>query len=161
MPTENTGFSIINLTAGGGEVKLIFPEEVNTEDRSNWESVDVANALKPLFFANIEPQKITIDKLCIDNSHSLESVEPVIAKLRNWMRVKERESAPPVLQILTAGWQQRCVLTGMSVKRSFWTNNGICIRAYLNLTFEEYQTSGLQIEPTTRRRSGNSLSGRT
>lgn len=153
-------FSILNLR-DGGEVKLLFPEEINTDDRTNWVSVDVANSLKPLFFANTEPQKITIKNLCIDNTRTNESVEPTIEQLRSWMRPNMRDSSPPPVQILTVGWRQRCVLSGLNVKRSFATRNGIYIRAYLDLTFDELNARGLEIEATTTRRSGNSLSGRT
>lgn len=158
---QETGFSIINLRDGGGEVRLLFPEEIETSDRANWQDADVAGGVKPIFFANSETQKISIRELCIDNTRTNESVEPTIEKLRSWMRPKGRESSPPVLQILTAGWQQRCVLTEMSVKRVFWTTGGICIRAFLTLTFEEIAGSGLQIDATTTRRTGNSISGNT
>lgn len=160
MATQNTAFTILNLR-DGGEIKLLFPQEVNTEDRANWHDVDVAGGVKPLFFANVEPQKITISELCIDNTQTNESVEPTIEKLRSWMRPKERQSSPPVLQILTVGWQQRCVLSGLNVKRSFATKPGVYIRAFLTLTFEEVSNAGLQIDTTTTRRSGNSISGRT
>ena len=157
---QPTGFSIINLR-DGDEVTLLFPEEINTDDRTNWEDADVAGGLKPLFFANVDSQKIMIRELCLDHTRTNESVEPTIEKLRSWMRPSERESSPPPLQVLTAGWKQKCVLTDLSVKRSFWTGNGICIRAYFTFTFAELPGNSLQIDATNTRRSRNSLSGRT
>lgn len=157
---ENTGFSIINLR-DGGEVRLLFPEEITSEDRTSWETADVAGGVKPLSFANSEPQKITINDLCMDNTRTNASTEPDIKTLRSWMRSDERNGSPPALQIVTSGWQQRVVLSELSVKRSFFTKEGVCVRAYLSLTFDEIPANGLAIETTTRRRSGNSLSGRT
>lgn len=157
---ENTGFSIINLR-DGGEVRLLFPEDIKTSDRANWEAADVAGGLKPLVFGNTEPQQINIGELCIDHTRTNRSVEPTIETLREWMRSSERHGSPPDLQIVTTGFQQRCVLSGLEVRRAFFTTEGVCIRAYFNLTFDELKMSGLQIEPTTRRRSGNSLSGNT
>lgn len=158
--TPNTGFTIINLR-DGGEVRLLFPGEINTEDQTNWEAADVAGGLKPLSFGNVEAQKITINDLAIDKTREGASVEPEIETLRKWMRSNEQNGSPPALQIVTVGWQQRCVLSSLNVKRSFFTKEGVCIRAYLSLTFDELRSSGLQIETTTKRRSGNSISGRT
>lgn len=156
---ENTGFSIINLR-DGGEVRLLFPEEVTTDDRANWEAADIAGGVKPLLFGNSEPQQIKINELCLDHTRTNQSVEPIIEDLRSWMRSNERAGSPPPLQIVTAAWQQRGVLSELAVKRAFFTKEGVCIRAYLSLTFEELGST-LQIETTIRRRSGNSLSGRT
>lgn len=160
MANEAGNLTIINLR-DGGSIKLQFPEEIRTEDRTNWESPGVANALKPLLFANVEPQKIDIQDLCIDNTtKSNESVEPTIAKLRSWMRSGER-SSPPVLQLVTVGFQQKVVLTELQARRQFFTAQGVCIRVYLSMTFEELKSSGLQLDVTPQTRSGNSLSGRT
>lgn len=156
---ENTGFSIINLR-DGGEVRLLFPDAITTDDRTNWETADIIGGYKPLSFANIEPQKIKFDDLCVDHTRTNITVEPTIETLREWMRSNERNGSPPPLQIITSAWQQRGVLSELSVKRAFFTKEGVCIRAYLTMTFDELQMSGLQIEPG-RRRSGNSLSGRT
>jgi hypothetical protein len=160
MATDAGNLTIINLR-GGGAVKLQFPEEITSEDRANWNGADVANALKPLLFANVEPQKISISDLCIDNTRTNESVEPQIAKLRSWMRAGERDSSPPPLQIITVGFQQRVVLTELRARRQFFTPVGVCVRVYLTMTFEELQSAGVQMEVTPQRRSGNSLSGRT
>lgn len=158
--TENDGFLIINLREGGS-VKLLFPNEIGTEDKTNWEAADVTGGLKPLSFANSETQKITIQEVAVDNTRTNVSVEPTIEKLRAWMRSSPKTGSPPPLQIITTGWQQRCVLSGLTVKRAFFTKTGICIRAYLSLTFDELQSTGLQVEVTPARRSGNSLSGKT
>lgn len=160
MPEINGNLTIINLR-DGGSLQLQFPEDINSEDRTNWESVDVAGTVKPLFFGNSEPRRYSFDDLCIDNTHSRESVEPVISKLQSWMRADDRNSSPPQLQIVTSGFNQRVVLTELSVRRDFFTPDGICLRVYLGMKFEELFSKGLQIEVTPRRRSGNSLSGRT
>lgn len=157
---ENTGFLIVNLR-DGGEVALLFPDEINTSDRTNWEKGDVAGGLKPLSFGNAEPQTVTINDLCIDHTRTNRSVEPTIETLREWMRAEPGKGSPPDLQLITSGWTQRGILTELSIKRNFFTPEGVCIRAYLSLTFDELPMRGLQIEPTPKRRSGYSLSGRT
>lgn len=160
MSTENGNVTIINLR-DGGSMKFQFPKNIKSDDRTNWESADVANGLKPLFYANSEPQRILFDDLCIDNSHTNESVEPTIIKLRSWMRSDDRNSSPPTLQIVTSGFNQRVVLTELSIKRDFFTPAGICIRVYLSMKFEEIPSNGMGIDVTPQRRSRNSLSGRT
>lgn len=156
----NGTLTIINLRSGES-LKLRFPKEIETSDETNWNDFDVAGGLKPLCFANFEPQQITIDELCLDNSHTLESVEPTIAKIRALMRIKGNESSPPMLQIITAGIQFRAILSDLRVRREFFTPAGVCLRAFLSLTFDEMQSNGLQIDATTQIRSGNSLSGNT
>lgn len=161
--TNDAGKLTIYNLRDGGEVRLHFPEEITTSDRTNWNGADVANALKPLLFANVEPQKISLKDLCIDNTRTNESVEPTIARLRSWMRAGgERESSPPPLQIITVGFQQRVILSELSARRQFFTTEGICIRVYLTMSFEELRGAAItpaQVSP--KRRSGNSLSGRT
>lgn len=161
MANERGNITIINLR-GGGSINLQFPEEIGSEDRANWNGADVANALKPLLFANDEPTKITLQNLVIDNTTTgNQSVEPTIVALRSWMRAAEGESSPPPLQLITAGFQQRVVLSELQARREFFTPAGVCIRVYLTLTFEELKQVGLQLDVTPNRRSGNSLSGRT
>ena len=154
------GFLIINLREGGS-VKLLFPNEISSDDRTNWEAAEVAGGVKPLAFANVEAQKITIEEVTLDNTRTNQSVEPTIEKLRSWMRSSAATGSPPPLQIITTGWQQRCVLSGLTVKRAFFTKPGVCIRAYLSLTFDELQSGGLQADVTPNRRSGHSISGKT
>lgn len=160
MATENGNVTIINLR-DGGSIGFQFPENIKSDDRTNWEPYDVSNGLKPLGYANYEPQRISIDELCIDNSHTNESVEPTITKLRSWMRNDDRNPAPPALQFVTSGFNQRVVLTELTIKRDFFTPAGICIRVYFSMTFEEIRSAGMEIEVTPQRRSRNSLSGRT
>lgn len=142
---QETGFSIINLREAG-EVRLLFPAEIKTDDRANWQAADVSNAVKPIFYANNDGQKISIDELTLDYTRTNASVEDGIETLSSWMRPQIGDAAgapPPPLLILTKGWQARAVLTEMSVKRSFFTKEGICVRAYLSLSFEEIKVARL------------------
>jgi hypothetical protein len=158
MAVEAGSLTIVNLR-DGGSLKLRFPAEINTDDRTNWNSYDVAGGLKPLSFANVEPQNISFDDLVLDNSIIQESVEPTIEKLRGWMRPRsERDGSPPQLQIATVGWSQRAVLTSLQVRREFFTPAGTCIRAYLQISFEEISDPTRGVGGV---RSRNSLSGRT
>jgi hypothetical protein len=141
---QETGFSIINLREAG-EVRLLFPQEIKTDDRSNWQDADVAGGLKPLFFANTEPQRISVDELMIDYTRTNASVEGEIETLRSWMRPQNNQSSPPPLLVLTKDWQARCVLTEMNVKRSFFTKEGVCVRAYLSLSFEEIRVARAEL----------------
>lgn len=136
MAVEAGNLTIINLR-GGGIIKLQFPKEIGTDDRSNYEAADVASDLKPLSFANAEPRRIVLDELVLDNTRTNASVEPTILTLRSWMRPKTGEGSPPELQIVTVDFSQKCVLTELSAKRTFFTKPGVCIRAYLQLSFDE------------------------
>ena len=163
MATENGTIQLINLRQGGA-VKLLFPENINTSDRANWESADVAGGLKPLSFANSEPQKIRFDEILLDNTRTdriNQSVEQTIEKLRTWMRPAQGDGAQAELQIITAGWKQKCVLSSLEVKRGSFTKAGVCLRAYLSLEFDELKDDNRNIGGTNVAvGGGNSISGR-
>jgi hypothetical protein len=156
MALQPGSVTIVNLR-DGGQMKLQFPKEINTEDRANWEAADVASDLKPLSFANNDPQQITLEELVLDKTRTNASVEPEIETLRSWMRAKKGEGSPPELLVATVGWNQKCVLTDLSVRRTFFTPDGVCIRAYLQVVFGELKQSGRSIGNTGVQRG---LSGR-
>ena len=133
--------TIINLTGGGTFVFKRFPAEIGTEDSANWETVEVSGGTKPSFFANNEPQEISIDDVMIDNTDTNQSIEPEIEQLRDLMKPSGSAGAPPALQIMTAGFKQRVVLKSLSATRNFFTPAGVAIRASLRLQFTEIQAS--------------------
>lgn len=145
---------ILNLR-DGGNIKLRFPEQVSSEDAVSYEESDVAGGLAPLSYINSQPQETTLEKLLIGNPVGSDSVEPEIKKLRDWMRPREGEGSPPPLQIVAQDWTMRGVLVRLSTNREFFTPQGVCIRAYLTLTFREIpgltaQTGGKRLGGVAR-----------
>ncbi len=134
---------IINLLTGAKIILPIFPNEIETQDSANWEEIDVTSGLKPLLYANRQPQELSFDAV-IDNTKQGNSVEPEIQKLRECLMssaelngVVGNNNAPPPLQIMTAGFQQRVVLKDLTVNRNFFTTAGVAIRANISLSFWE------------------------
>lgn len=130
-------------------IEIPFPEKITRSNRTNWESADVAFGLKPLSYANREPEEITLENITLDTSATTqESVETVIGKLRDLMKESGGTSdrlPPPPLVVFLADRQFRCVLTEMRISNDFYTKQNVCIRAVLTLTFQE-------LPPLERRR---------
>src|SRR5436309_843824 len=102
MSTAVATFELVNLddpTGAGDFIFYRFPRSIETQDRANYEQLDVAGFLKPLSFANTEPQVIEIPEAWLDQSDVGESVLPDVERLRALMRRAEGEDAPPALML--------------------------------------------------------------
>ena len=131
------GFVTILNLRDGGSIDLRFPEKIRNDDAINYEEQDVAGGVKPLDYANRNPQEIVLDNLVLDNTLTNKSVEPELQKLRKLCETDPKHGDPPPLQLVTAGWDARVRLTNLSVERERHTSSGECLRARLQITFKE------------------------
>ena len=150
MAIETGSLIILNLRDGGA-IRLLFPEQLESEDSANYSAVDISSGLKPLFFENREPGEIKLDDVLLDGTRGYISVEPEIEKLNKLLQPDSQTGAPPPLQIMANSWSRRCVLVTLRVNRTFFTPQGECIRALVSLTLKEIR--GLTV-PTGGRRLG-------
>lgn len=136
--------TIINLLTSARITLPLFPTEIDTQDSANWEEIDVASGVKPVVYGNRQPQEISFEAV-FDNTRTNNSIEPDVQKLRELLMTKvevnavRNSNSPPPVQILTAGFQQRCVLKDLKVTRNFFTKAGVAIRANIGLTFLEFR----------------------
>lgn len=136
----------------------IFPTEIASEDGANWEQQDTMGGVKPLMYANRNPQQITIDELWLDRTETNESVTPDIEDLRSLMReaIYGARTHPPLLLFACGDWKQKCVLQSLSVKRQFFSKDGIPLRAQVSLTLLEVQ----EVERPARSMNTNRIPSR-
>lgn len=140
MSTRLSNLQLFNLDdpLGGGDFEFRrFPREISTDDQTNWEEQDVAGSVKPLLYANVEPQKIEIQEVWLDSATN-ESVLPDIERLRALMR-PGRNGAPPRLQLVCGDWSAVVVLRSLKAERTRFTSANVQTRARLSLTFCEVQ----------------------
>lgn len=131
--------TLLNLIGSEAIEFATFPTQIQTEDGTNWDEIDVASHTKPLVYANRNPQQVTIDDLLLDGKLSNQSVESQIEQLRDLMKEGDN-GMPPPLQVLTEGWSQRVVLKDMRVTREFFKESGAVTRARVSLTLLELQS---------------------
>lgn len=153
---------LINLDdpSGAGDFLFhFFPREISTQDRANYEALDVAGYVKPLSYANTEAQVIEFPEVWLDTTDADEgyvdqafSVLPDIERLRALMRRPalpngELADAPPRLQLIIGDWTPTVVLVEMRADRKRFTSQNIQNRAILSLTFWEVRDAPERTRP--------------
>jgi hypothetical protein len=143
---------LINLSdpSGAGDFRFhFFPAEISTQDKANYESLEVGGFVKPFSYANTEAQVIEFPEVWFDTSDADEgyvdqafSVLPDIERLRALMRRPERAGgeladAPPLLQLVCGDWTPTVVLVEMRTDRKRFNHQNVQNRAKLSLTFWE------------------------
>lgn len=140
MSREIASLFLYNLDdpSGAGDFEFRrFPRQIDTRDQANFEKHDVASFVKPLSYANTEPQVIEIPEAWLDDSDVGASVLPDIERLRALMRRAEGRTAPPTLLLICGEWEATVVLTEMRAERTRFTAENRQTRARLSLTFME------------------------
>lgn len=130
------GIVLVNLEDSESYVFQFFPNKVSTDDQTNWQPQDVMAGVKPLQYANREPQRIEMPDVLLDGSDTGESVEPDIKTLRSLMAEKAGD-VPPTLLYICGRDQRRVVLVGLRIDRELFSQQGEPLRARASLTLLE------------------------
>ncbi len=153
-PQQYAHFTLINLYSTGVFSFQYFPTDVTTEDGANWEAHDVTHGIKPLSYANREPQRITFNAW-LDHSAANESIQPVIDELRLLMSDNGPEGTPAPLLLVCGDWRERVVLERLHVKRTLFNSDNLAIRAEVSLTLAELAEEELRFSPPRLMRRRN------
>ncbi len=130
-----------------------FPRQLDSDDQANWEEIDLAGFVKPLQYANTNPQTIEIPEVWLDSSDSGTSILPDIERLRALMR-PGKNGAPPRLQFVCGDWEAIVVLKSLKTERTRFTSQNVQTRAKLSLTLCEVQGT-LPANQATDRKTPN------
>jgi hypothetical protein len=136
--SNTNGLAIINLATGDAWVFQFFPERISSNDRTNWEPQDVTKGMKPLMYANRDPQRITMTNVLLDSTDTGKSLTKEIEELRLLMSETD-QGAPPTLRLICGDSQQRVVLEELGVEKEMCDRTGKPLRARLSLTFVEHK----------------------
>lgn len=140
MSRAVTSLFLFNLedASGDGDFEFRrFPRSIDSSDKANWEQLDVAGFVKPLSFANGDPQVIEIPEAWLDNTDTGASVLPEVERLRRLMRRAEGQDAPPALRLVCGDWTADVVLVELRAERVRFTGENVQTRAKVSLTFWE------------------------
>src|ERR1051325_2293386 len=132
-------FVLINLEGEGDFFFDLFPREIQTSDRAVWEPQDITIGVKPLFFANRDPKRISIPEVALDRSDELNSIKPDIDALLKLQVEIPRLGRPPALLAMWGEEQVRCVLETVDVKRTWFSAEGDPQRAAVSLQLLQLQ----------------------
>lgn len=118
-----------------------FPAQIRLGSRSNWDPQNTTIGTRPLFYANGDPMKISVDDLIIDEHDSGISIKPTIDLLL-LMKTEEEDGPPPALLAQFGDWTFRCVLESVDVRMIAFNNDGQCTRAEISIELLELQEDG-------------------
>ena len=134
--------ALISLETPDAFIFEMFPtrdQGIQETDHVNWEPQDVSIGVKPLFYANTDPRKISVPEVMIDGSRSGRSINEQIDKLRTLKTEMPGKGAPPALLLVFGDRQQRCVLEEVVIAQTVFTRGGDPSRARVSLQLLELQ----------------------
>jgi hypothetical protein len=114
-------FVLINLEGGESFVFQLFPKDLETTQRANWEQQDTTIGTKPLYYANRDPRRISVPELWLDNTDSNQSLAPDIKSLFALQDETREHGRPPALLAIWGDRQERCVLEEVTVSEKFFS----------------------------------------
>jgi len=132
-------FVLINLEGGESFVFQFFPREIETHGRANWEPQDVTIGKRPIFYANTDGERISIQEVYLDRSDTNESIAPDIKALNALRAEVPGLGRPPALLAAWGDESYRCVLEEVSARRTFFAPGGEPLRASVSLQLIELQ----------------------
>src|SRR6266567_752320 len=99
--------ALISLESAAHFIFELFPAEIQSTDRANWEAQDVTRGTKPLFYSSSEPRRISVPDLVIDGSRDSQTINDQIDALRELKNELPNTGAPPALLYVYGDRQQR------------------------------------------------------
>lgn len=142
MPEPST-FQILDIESDFALEFQFFPEEIVRRTRANWEPQNTTFGTKPLFYANSDPQVISISNAYIDYTHENVSAESDVELLQMQMREVEQGGPPPALLAIYGNTRFRCVLTDLTIRETMFTADaGEPTRLCFDIELMELQEDG-------------------
>lgn len=141
MPEPST-FQLLDIESEFAFEFQFFPEEITHRNRANWEPQNTTIGTKPLFYANSEPEVISITEAYVDYTHERVSIESDFELLKLMMTELEEGGPPPALLAIYGDTQLRCVLTDLSGRKTMFTEEGEPTRLCFDIELMELQPDG-------------------
>jgi phage protein U len=146
MPrVHSDNFVLINLEGGDSFVFDYFPREIQGTDRANWEPQDVTIGMKPLFYANREPRRLSIPELFFNDEDGIGDQIDALRALKDELPKLGR---PPALLAAYGDRQLRCVMEEVSITEGPFRNDGNPRHARVSLQLLELQEEGEAVHST-------------
>lgn len=122
-------------------------------DKANWQPQETTVGVKPLFYGNRDPRKITVSDLYLDGTETDTSLTGDLDDLRALMEEKDDTGSPPPLLAIWGERKERVVLENLTVDEVLFNQAGNPIRAKVALDLTQLQPDGegtnVQVSTTT------------
>ena len=146
-------FQLIDLSSNIAFTFQFFPEKIRANVRANWEPQNTTVGVKPLFYGNTEPQKISVEELYLDNTDTNRSLKDDILDLGSLIKEVDDLGSPPPLLAIWGDSKFRCVLTDVTIEGIMYNDEGNCIRARISIELTQLQRDGesttVNVDPGT------------
>jgi hypothetical protein len=152
-------FVLINLEGAGDFFFDLFPKEIQTTGRAVWEQQDTTIGVKPIFYANRDPKRITVPEVFLDRTDTQESIKPDIEALEALQAEVPTLGRPPALLAIWGDEQFRCVLEEVTINRKWFSAEGNPQRAMVTLQLLELQEESESVDVVVRDDVGPGDSG--
>lgn len=143
-------FVLINLEGAGSFFFDFFPKEIQTTRRANWEPQDTAGGVKPSFYANGDPKRVTVPEVQLDRSREQQSIKPDIDALEALQQEDPKLGRPSALLAIWGDEQIRCVLEEVTINRKWFSTEGNPQRASVSLQLLELQEETESVDVVVR-----------
>jgi hypothetical protein len=143
-------FQLIDLSSDFAFQFPYFPDNVMLSGRANWHQQETTFGVKPLFYANADPLRVSVREIELGSVDSQVSLKPDIDLLRMFQQELEEGGPPPPMLALWGDQRLRCVLEDLTIEQTMFDEEGKCTRAIVSLELTELQPDG---EVTTVRTS--------
>jgi hypothetical protein len=150
MAAKRWAFVLINLEGAGSFFFDYFPKEIQTTGRATWEPQDITIGVKPLFYANRDPKRITVPEVMLDRTETGESIKPDIDALEELQKEVLTLGRPPALLAIWGDEQYRCVLEEVTINRRWFSDEGNPQRASVSLQLLELQEEKESVDVVVR-----------
>ena len=135
-------FQLIDIKSNFAYEFPFFPENITITERANWNPQEVTQGVKPLFYANTEPTRISIREIYLDETQTGISLKPDLDLLRLFKTELEEGGPPPPMLAMWGDERLRCVMTDLLIEQILFDANGNCTRARLAIELLELQPDG-------------------
>jgi hypothetical protein len=139
MASKRWAFVLINLEGVGSFFFDFFPREIQTVNRANWEQQDTTIGVKPLFYANREPQRISVPEVFLDSTDAQQSIVGEIAALQELLLEIPKFGRPPALLASWGNEEHRVILEELTINRRWFSGDGNPQRASVSLQLLQLQ----------------------
>jgi Contractile injection system tube protein len=138
----NSRFQLIDLGSDFAFEFPFFPENIRMNGRANWEPQNTTIGVKPLFYGNCEPMRISVQDLHLDSTETATSLKPDLDLLRLFKTELEEGGPPPAMMAIWGDHNERCVLEELTIEQILFDDQGNCIRAKIGIELIELQPEG-------------------
>jgi|CXWL01.1.fsa_nt_gi hypothetical protein len=132
-------FQLIDLESDYAFEFQYFPETVSTSSRANWNEQDTTMGVRPLFYANADPKRVSVRDAILDSTETNTSLQPDFELLSYFHSELEQGGVPTAILAVWGDQQLRCVMTELNIEQIMFSQEGNCQRAKVSFELIELQ----------------------